>query len=236
MANATEITDRIYSAVLGKKLLPGAPLAEVQLAALFDCSRTIVREALNRLSERGVVTIGNPRGWRVVELSEDQARETFEARLVLETGLLRRMKAPGREALRGIKAHLARQKAALAGDDPGLRSFLLGDFHVCLAECLGNRLLADTMRAYTARTMLVAARHQSVHDAASSYEEHAGIVAALVAGDMVLAEQLMAGHLGTWQDKLPLPAPADPLSRLRQALSPTPITFTSTLTSTGEIA
>ena len=45
-------------------------------------------------------------------------------------------------------------KPASKGDDVGLRSFLLEDFHVCLAECLGNTLLADTLRDFTARTTL----------------------------------------------------------------------------------
>ena len=44
----------------------------------------------------------------------------------------------------------------------------LGDFHVCLAECLGNSLLADTLRDFTARTTLIAMPYQSSHDAAQS--------------------------------------------------------------------
>ena len=34
------------------------------------------------------------------------------------------------------------------------------------------------------------------------------------------AEQLMAEHLRTWQDKLHVPAEADPLAHLREALAP----------------
>jgi DNA-binding GntR family transcriptional regulator len=220
MANATDITERIRAAVLGKKLQPGSPLGEMQLAMLFDCSRTIVREALLRLAERGIVTLGGRRGWHVVELSEDQARETFEARLVLETGLLRASKPLSKPALERLRSHISRQQAALKDDDDGQRSFLLGDFHVCLAECLGNRVLAETLRDYTARTTLIALRYQSAHDAGRSCSEHAAIVKALESGDMAEAERLMAEHLSTWEAKLPVPGDPDPLARLREALLP----------------
>ena len=93
MANASDISDRIVEAVLAKRLLPGARLGEEQLASLFGCSRTIVREALNRLAARGLVTVTARRGWFLVELSQSQANDAFQARLVLETGLIRSAKS-----------------------------------------------------------------------------------------------------------------------------------------------
>lgn len=207
---------------MAQKLAPGSRLGEQQLAMLFDCSRTVVREALTRLAVRGIVTVSARRGWYVVEPSQDEAREAFEARRVIETGLIRQQaqQPPDRQAIKRLRAHVAREKAAIAGTDVGLRSFLLGDFHVCLAECMGNSLLADTLRDFTARTTLIAMRYQSTADAAQSCAEHAGIVAALEAGDMARAEQLMAEHLRTWQAKLHMPAEHDPLEHLRDALAP----------------
>ena len=102
----------------------------------------------------------------------------------------------------------------------GLRTYLLGDFHVCLAECLGNALLADTLRDFTARTTLIAMLYQSSHDAAQSCEDHVRIVEALEAGDIARAELLMAEHIGTVQAALRLQASTDPLAGLRDALAP----------------
>lgn len=112
------------------------------------------------------------------------------------------------------------KKAALKESDVGNRSFLLGDFHVCLAECLGNTLLADTLRDYTARTTLIAMLYQSTHDAVQSCEDHVQIVAALERGDHAAAEALMAAHIGTVQSALRVQAPTDPLAQLRDALAP----------------
>ena len=63
MTTATEISNRIIEAVRAQKLAPGSRLGEQQLAMLFDCSRTIVREALTRLATRGIVTVSARRGW-----------------------------------------------------------------------------------------------------------------------------------------------------------------------------
>ena len=220
MANFSDISDRILEAVLTKRLLPGARLGEEQLATLFDCSRTIVRESLGRLSARNIVTVTARRGWYLVELSRDEAREAFEARHVIETGLLRVSKSLSRPALDTLRAHVDRQQSAVNGSDIGLRSFVLGDFHVCLAECLGNKILADMLRDLTARTTLIAVRHQSGHNAAQSCAEHIKIVEALEAGNMADAEQLMSTHLNSWQAKLPMPQEDDPLAQLRMALQP----------------
>lgn len=220
--SATDISQRIVEAVLAQKLAPGARLGEQQLALLFDCSRTIVREALTRLAARGIVTVSARRGWYLIAPSPDEVREAFEARRVIELGLLRGQRPLPPASIARLEQHVQQEQAALKGDDVGTRSFLLGDFHVCLAECLGNGLLADTLRDFTARTTLIAMRYQSSHDAARSCQEHVAIVAALAAGNSAHAEALMAEHLAHVQAALRLPADTDPLQQLRDALAPLP--------------
>ena len=220
MISATEITNRIIEAVIAQKLAPGSRLGEQQLALLFDCSRTIVREALTRLATRGIVTVSARRGWYLVEPSQDEAREAFDARRVVETGLIRNSAGIDKSAIKKLKNHLAREKAAIKADDVGVRIFLLGDFHVCLAECLGNSLLADTLRDFTARTALTAMLYQSSHDAVQSCADHVRIVEALEKGDLLLAEKLMAEHIGTVQTSMKLQPSSDPIAQLREALAP----------------
>jgi DNA-binding GntR family transcriptional regulator len=215
--SATDISQRIVEAVLAQRLAPGARLGEQQLAMLFDCSRTIVREALTRLAARGIVTVSARRGWYLIAPTPDDVREAFEARRVIELGLIRGQGRLDESAVARLNEHLQQEQAALRGDDVGTRSFLLGDFHVCLAECLGNSLLADTLRDFTARTTLIAMRYQSSHDAVRSCEDHVAIVAALAEGDSARAEALMAEHLSSVQAALRLTTDNDPLQQLREA-------------------
>lgn len=220
------IADRIVDAILAGRLAPGQRLGEQALADLFGCSRTLVREAMARLSARGMVEVNARRGWFVVQPSLDEAREAFGARLALETGLLHGLEGPlPKTALRQLKDHVARERAAIRAGDPGERSWLLGDFHVCLAECAGNGLLADIVKDLTARTTLIATLYQSTHAASESCAEHAQIVAALEAGDLPGAIALLRAHIGSVARHLGQDAATDdPLAPLRTALALQPDT------------
>lgn len=220
MVSSTDIAQRIVAAILAQRLAPGTRLGEQSLSMLFDCSRTLVREALVRLAARGIVTVSSRRGWYVVQPSHEEAREAFEARRVIETGLIRSNGHVDKAALKRLRQHIRQEQAALKGDDVGQRSYLLGDFHVCLAECLGNQLLAETLRDFTARTTLIAMLYQSTHDAVQSCAEHVQIVEALERGDVAAAEALMTAHIGHVQAALRLSTPNDPLADLREALAP----------------
>ncbi len=222
MISPSEIAQRVVEAILSQKLAPGERLGEQELADLFGVSRTLVREALMQLQARGFVEVRSRKGWYVVEPSFDEARDAFAARRVIETGMLRDAGKPLQSALRRLRQHVAEERAAIAAGDAATRTFLLADFHVCLAECCGNRLLADVMRDLTARTTLVALLYQSTHDASQSCDEHAAIVAALAQGDNTEAERLMREHIGSVQGALgeSTASGGDELSRLRASLTP----------------
>jgi DNA-binding GntR family transcriptional regulator len=162
------------------------------------------------------------KGWYVVEPSFEEARDAFAARRAVEGGMLRQAGKPLQSALRRLRQHIADERKAIDEGDAATRTFLLADFHVCLAESCGNRLLADVMRDLTARTTLVALLYQSTHDASQSCDDHAAIVAALERGDTEQAEKLMLAHIGNVQGALSSSATDadDQLSRLRASLTP----------------
>ena len=218
--SSIQIANRIMEAILAKQLAPGTRLGEQQLSELFGVSRTLVREALTRLVTRGIVTVSARRGWFVIEPSPSDAREAFEARRVIELGLLRHARPITKSAIEQLRDHINREQAAIEGDDVGARAYLLGDFHVALCECLGNTLLSDTLRDLTARTTLTAMLHQSSEQAEDSCAEHVHIVAALERGDLAAAEQLMHDHLQHVEAGLNKVEVNDPLAPLRQALAP----------------
>ncbi len=123
-----------------------------------------------------------------------------------------------------MRQHVAQERDSLNAADAATRSFLLADFHVCLAKCLGNPLLTDVIRDLTARTTLVATLYQSTHGARQSCDEHEAIVAAMAAGDLSTAEKLMATHIRNVNDALveSFASVGDPEERLRASLAPLP--------------
>ncbi len=225
MVSQSEIAQRVVEAILAQKLAPGERLGEQELADLYGVSRTLVREALMQLQARGFVEVRTRKGWYVVEPSADEARDAFAARRAVESGLLREAGAQGRplqSAIRALRRHVDQEQAAIAEADPATRAFLLADFHVCLAESLGHRALAEMLRDLTARTTLAATLFQSTHDAKQSCAEHAQIVAAIEAGDLEDAARRMLAHIGSVEQALgqSVAAQPDARERLRATLAP----------------
>lgn len=223
MATQSDIAHRVVEAILGQRLSPGERLGEQALADLFGVSRTLVREALMQLQARGFVEVRSRKGWYVVEPSIDQARDAFAARRAVEGGMLRQTEGrPLQAVIRRLHQHIEDEERALDGSDAATRAFLLADFHVCLAECLGHRLLADMLRDLTARTTIVATLYQSSHDARASCADHARIVERLANGDIAGAERLMLEHIGSVESALgkSMPDKTDAREKLRATLAP----------------
>ena len=227
MATQTEIAQRVVESILAQKLAPGERLGEQELADLFGVSRTLVREALMQLQARGFVEVRTRKGWYVVEPSVEEARDAFAARRAVESGLLREAAgqlegAPLQSVVRRLRQHIQEEQAAIDGADVATRAFLLADFHVCLAECLGHKLLSDMLRDLTARTTLVATLYQSTHDAQASCADHERIVQAIERGELPQAATLMLDHIGHVEDALGQSAAAsdDARERLRTTLAP----------------
>jgi DNA-binding GntR family transcriptional regulator len=226
MPTQVEIAQRVVESILAQRLLPGERLGEQELADLFGVSRTLVREALMQLQARGFVEVRSRKGWYVVEPSAEEARDAFAARRAVESGLLAQAGQllegpPLQTAIQRMRQHLAQERAAIEQSDPATRAFMLADFHVCLAECLGHRVLADMLRDLTARTTLVATLYQSTHDARESCDDHARIVEAIEQGDFKKATALMLEHIGNVEDALgQSAATADAKERLRASLAP----------------
>src|SRR5512141_2626275 len=227
MASQTEIAQQVVESILAQKLKPGERLGEQELADMFGVSRTLVREALMQLQARGFVEVRTRKGWYVVEPSIDEARDAFAARRAVEAGMLRDSQLlrdagkPLQAVVRRLRQHVKDEQAAIAGADVAARTFLLADFHVCLAECLGHRVLCGLLRDLTARTTLVASLYQSTHDARQSCADHARIVNALAEQDVEGAAQQMLVHIGDVESALGKSAAAvDPVERLRASLAP----------------
>ena len=217
------IAERVVESILAQKLAPGERLGEQELADNFAVSRTMVREALMQLQARGFVQVQPRRGWYVVQPTVEEAQDAFAARRIIEAGILSEAGRPMQSVIGQLRRHIAQEQQVIEGADAATRAFLLADFHVCLAEQMGHRLLALTLRDLTARTTLAATLYQSTHSANQSCAEHERIVAALERGDTEAAKTLMLEHIGMVERSLdirppePLPVAGD---RLRATLAP----------------
>lgn len=91
---ASTLADRCYAqlkdAIITLDLRPGTPLSELQIASQFGISKSPVREAFQRLSRDGLVTLEPNRRCLVTGLDIANIRDWYELRLILEPASLRR--------------------------------------------------------------------------------------------------------------------------------------------------
>lgn len=82
---AERALEDLQEAILSGQLEPGAPLRLEKLARSLEMSPMPVREAIRQLEALGLAEHVPHRGARVSRLSIDDLRDTYDARLALET-------------------------------------------------------------------------------------------------------------------------------------------------------
>jgi len=195
-SSTSHIVESLTRAIVEHRLHPGTKLAEQKLADHFGVSRTLVRQALFQLSQNRLIRMEPARGAFVATPSVEEAKQVFEVRRMLEIEMTRqfvRHVTPSK--IKALQAHVAEERKAVEQQDVPGRTELLGDFHVRMAELLGNQVLADMLRDLISRCALITLMYQSSHGAEHSNDEHVAIVKALAAKDEARAVQLMEDHL-----------------------------------------
>jgi DNA-binding GntR family transcriptional regulator len=190
------IVEALTRAIVEHRLQPGTKLAEQKLADHFGVSRTLVRQALFQLSQNRLIRLEPARGAFVAAPSVNEARQVFAVRRMLEAEMTRafvREVTPAK--IKALKEHVAQEKSAVEREDVPGRTELLGDFHVRMAELMGNEVLAQMLGELISRCALITLMYQSHSAAEHSSDEHAAIVAALAAKDEERAVRLMSEHL-----------------------------------------
>ena len=196
ISSTLQIVESLTRAIVEHRLRPGTKLAEQKLADHFGVSRTLVRQALFQLSQNRLIRLEPARGAFVAAPSVQEAQQVFAVRRMLEAEMTRsfvQTVTPAR--IKALREHVAQEKQAVNNEDVAGRTELLGDFHVRMAELMGNQVLAELLRDLISRCALITLMYQTNQAAEHSNDEHAAIVKALAARDEALAVRLMNEHL-----------------------------------------
>lgn len=218
-STTSAIVEALTKAIVEHRLHPGTKLAEQKLADHFGVSRTLVRQALFQLSQNQLIRLEPARGAFVAAPSVNEARQVFAVRRMLEAEMTRafvRSVTPAR--IKALKEHVAQEKMAVDRQDAPGRAELLGDFHVRMAELMGNEVLAQMLGDLISRCSLITLMYQSASAAEHSHDEHAEIVRALAARDEARAVRLMDEHLQHVEENLSFDRPL-PTNDISIALS-----------------
>jgi DNA-binding GntR family transcriptional regulator len=210
-----EIVDRIFEAIIDQRLPPGTKLSEAALCEAFGVGRMRIRQSLLLLSSRQVVELLPNRGAFVASPSPEQAREVFEARLMIEPNAARLAVERASPAdIATLERHLALEHEAHRGARRRESIRLSGQFHVLVAEVAGNSVALRMVKELVTRTSLIIGLFGSPGVSNCRDEDHDEIFDALRARDGEAAGALMTRHLRHIQDHLELSGPAEAPSDL----------------------
>ena len=204
---ADRVYEAIYAAVIDHRLAPGARLREEELAQAFDVSRTLVRQALHRLAQDGVVRLRPNRGAQVPEPTREEGTHVFDARRVVECEVMRRLvgrlDAAQRSALRRIVD--AEERATAAGDHrDAIR--LSGEFHLALARASGNPLFVRMIEELLPTTSLLMALYKAPGEPMCVAHGHRALLDTLQDATAAAAAAEMRRHLNEIERSLDTPA------------------------------
>lgn len=217
--------DAVYAtlsqALLTGVLPAGTQLIETRVAAIFGVSRERVRKVLHRLGHERLLEIIPNKGAFVKAPTLEQARDIYEARRVIEGGIVARL--TGRLSLQqldGLRAHLAAEQEASSKGDRATSIRLSGEFHLLLAQATGSDAVVHDLRELVSRTSMLVALFEQSDASHCACNEHHAILRELQRNDVGGVLNAMYAHLSLIETRLQhhkAAAPVDAEAVLRNA-------------------
>lgn len=210
-----EIVSRIFEAIIDQRLPPGTKLSEAALCEAFGVGRMRIRQSLLLLSSRQVVELMPNRGAFVASPTAEQAREVFEARLMIEPNAARlAVERATDDNIETLRLHLEMEHAAHRSTKRRESIRLSGHFHVLVAEIAGNSVALRMVKELVTRTSLIIGLFGSPGVSNCRDEDHDEIFEAFRSRNGNLASDLMTRHLTHIQEHLELGGPGEATSDL----------------------
>ncbi len=197
-------TRRLRDEILSGALEPGSRLIEEQICQRFSISRAPLRESLRLLVQQGLVEHLPRRGARVTVWSDEDIRQLFEIRAVLErhaitTALPLRVE-PGVDALAPVRERLDQMRFAENESDELARDDAHRAFHAAIVALAGNRQLDLAMEPILVklqRPMAINLRLEaSLVGPGEGLRRHEALLTALETNDRDIVLEALCDHGG----------------------------------------
>ena len=195
LPRAEFVYSALKEALTNGRLQSGDRIREEEIARALSVSRTPVREALSRLSLRGLIEVAPGRGLVVARLDRQQILEIYILREIIEATATRLAAQHAAAIEIGHLRDLVKEFSASETDLDRLRQ-INRQFHHTIYEASHNRYLVqwlnefrDTMALLPYTTYAASERFRSALD------EHSMIVEAIEARDAEAAERAARLHV-----------------------------------------
>ena len=193
---STRVMQKMEAAILSGELKPRERLVEIDLISRYGVSRTVIREALQRLEARGLIRTAPFRGATVADLTVEEIEELYFARVAIEktaAGLvlhhirpeeIQRLKA----LLRELESHLRRKTPQMIEKDL--------EFHRAVYQTCRNRYLCEIIDFLRTKAHIVGYNAWSLPQRIEqSILEHRAILRAIEERNRARLEKLVMKHI-----------------------------------------
>jgi DNA-binding GntR family transcriptional regulator len=196
-SSASIIADQLRSGIMDGLFAPGQQMGEVQLAQQLGVSRGLLREAMQRLVQEGLLRSERYRGLFVIDLDTEDVWDIYLAREAIERAAVRTLMRKATPRSLESLSKIVRQMEA-AGRRKGRPSLAELDlrFHAELVEASGSARLRRVMQALLVETRMCQTKVEGRYQhSAELVAEHREIYEALLAGDEARALELTTAHM-----------------------------------------
>lgn len=198
-ASWERIYDEVEDQIIGRISLADWRVNEAEMARYYGVSRTVARDVVGRLQQRGLVLKDERSRWYAPALTPQHVGELYELRSILEPIALKKA-VPNLPAdfLVGVRTHLEDAIAHADALEGATLDRLEEELHIALLEHCGNRAL---MQAIAQPQSLLIAHHflyrwtPRLFNTEPFLPEHMAIVEHLEACDPAKAALALENHL-----------------------------------------
>lgn len=191
------IAGKIRSAIGLGQIPPGAQLGEAELGRQLGVSRGPIREAMQRLTQEGLLISIRNRGLFVITMTDEEARDMYAARTAVERAAAELiMQSDGKNvAARLLALVKVMKKAAEKGNLDGMSEADM-EYHATLVAAAESPRLSRMHNTLLTETrMCLTALEKKYPDAHARVAEHEAIAEALGAGNSELVGMLLVSHM-----------------------------------------
>ena len=191
---------QLRQAIGAGELAPGQQLNEMELSRALGVSRGPLREAMQRLTQEGLLVSHRNRGLFVMELDEAEITDMYLAREAIERAAVEQVITAGRAAEAASLLDIVREMR-----DPEPQGAASADmrWHVALVRLSGSRRLRAMHASLITQIRMCLTRMDPTFQAAEDrVAEHEALTRAILAEDLELADRLMREHMRDGLERL----------------------------------
>lgn len=192
------IVNFIFDSIFNKKLHPGIKLSESVLAKEFNASRDVVRKAFSKLVTMGILTYKKNQGFHVVWLNEEDTKNIYNARKVIEVGIVEILTKKNNEHemdLSSLMQNIDTEEYLKVSFKNGEYVKTSCDFHLNLAILSENEFLINALKPLIPLSTLAGLIYDDESTHFCSYDEHRVLIKAIQGKDAEYAKSIMSQHL-----------------------------------------